>query len=104
MPARKRAVSLGFAVSALRAGFRDSASALARTAAAISLGTVGLGTVGLGTVKGIGFHLEGGGGSIGELLRGIVEREAGEHHNNAAQRLDRPVDEQIVHHERRHYE
>src|SRR5580698_10968649 len=96
-PARNRAVSLAVAVSALRAGAMASARTAAKTtansAAAKSLGTVeSVGLEGDCTI-GIGRR------HIREESERIVDHKPRRHQPQAAERLQRPIDDKIVHHE-----
>src|ERR1700722_1716607 len=96
-PARNRAVSLAVAVSALRAGAMASARTTAKTAAnsaaAKSLGTVeSVGLEGDCTI-GIGRR------HIREEFRRIIDHKPRRHQPQAAQRLQRPIHNKIVHHE-----
>src|SRR5580692_6070739 len=92
-PARNRAVSSGVAVSALRAGAAGSAKTTANSAAAISLGTVE--RIGLeGDCRcGIGRR------HIRDESERIVDYKPRRHQPQAAKRLQRPIDDKIVHHE-----
>src|SRR3984957_11450623 len=96
-PARKRAVSSDVAVSALRAGAAGSARTTAKTtansAAAISLGTVE--RIGLegDCLCGIGRR------HIRDESERIVDYKPCRHQPQAAKRLQRPIDDKIVHHE-----
>src|ERR1700723_2047864 len=96
-PARKRAVSSGVAVSALRAGAAGSAKKPAKTTANSAA------AINLGTVERIG--LEGdclcgiGGRHIRDESERIVDYKPRRHQPQAAQRLQRPIDDKIVHHE-----
>src|SRR5580704_11458949 len=92
-PARKRAVSSGVAVSALRAGAMASVRTTANSAAAISLGTVeSIGLEGYCTI-GIGRR------HIREVSERIVDHKPHRHQPQAAKRLQRPSHDKIVHYE-----
>src|SRR5579862_7551670 len=96
-PARKRAVSSGVAVSALRAGTTASAKKPAKTTAnsaeATSLGTVE--NIGLEGNRIIGIRRR---HSRDEVER-IVDYKPRRHQPQAAQRLQRPIHDKIIHHE-----
>src|SRR5215472_8811148 len=97
MPARKRAVSLNVAVSALRAGVQASASATTAAAAATTARDVAL-----GAVERIGAGARGiGGRDFGEHVGRIINDKARRHQCQAAERLQRPIHDKIVHHEGR---
>src|SRR5580698_10845531 len=96
-PARKRAVSSGVAVSALRAGAMASAKKPAKTtanrAAAKSLGTVE--SIGLEGDRTIGIGRR----HFRDESERIVDYKPRRHQPQAAKRLQRPIHDKIVHHE-----
>src|SRR5580704_1102728 len=92
-PARKRAVSSGVAVSALRAGATASARTTANRAAARRLDTVeSIGLEGY-CLCGIGRR------NIRDEFERIVDHKPHRHQPQAAKRLQRPIYHKIVHHE-----
>src|ERR1700676_2280741 len=92
-PARKGAVSLAVAVSALRAGATASARTTAISAAANSLGTVeSIGLEGY-CIIGIGRR------HIRDESERIVDHKPHRHQPQAAKRLQRPIHDKIVHYE-----
>src|ERR1022692_3375187 len=92
-PARKRAVSSGVAVSALRAGATGSARTTANSAAEKSLDAVeSIGLEGY-CIIGIGRR------NIRDEIRRIVDHKPRRHQPQAAKRLQRPIHDKIIHHE-----
>src|SRR5580704_7939693 len=92
-PARKRAVSSGVAVSALRAGAAGSARTMANSAAANSLGTVE--SIGLERYCIIGIGRR----HVRDECKRIVDHKPRRHQPQAAKRLQRPIHDKIIHHE-----